>query len=94
VKALSGIFHVKSGPDETQNPLEQRLFGLLSKMSIQKKIEQLCYETDRNNRPGIELNDQAIKEHLKSDESYFSPDDEWNNNWSHYHNYSLIPKSK
>jgi L-alanine-DL-glutamate epimerase-like enolase superfamily enzyme len=37
---------------------------------------------------GIELNDAAIKEHLKPGESYFGPTDEWNNNWSHDHIYS------
>jgi L-alanine-DL-glutamate epimerase-like enolase superfamily enzyme len=37
---------------------------------------------------GIELNDAAIKEHLKPGELYFGPSEEWNNNWSHDHLYS------
>jgi beta-glucosidase len=38
---------------ETQSPLEQRLDTLLSKMSMQEKIEQLYYKTDGNQRLGI-----------------------------------------
>lgn len=38
---------------ETQNPLEQRLDSLLSKMSLQEKIEQLYYNTDGNEQLGI-----------------------------------------
>jgi len=38
---------------ETQSPLEQRLDTLLGKMSMQKKIEQLYYLTDGNERLGI-----------------------------------------
>ncbi len=37
----------------TKNPLEQRLDTLLSKMSMQEKIEQLYYLTDGNLRLGI-----------------------------------------
>lgn len=38
---------------ETQNPIEQRLDTLISKMSMQEKIEQLYYQTDGNPRLGI-----------------------------------------
>jgi beta-glucosidase len=38
---------------ETQNPLEQRLDTLLSKMNMQEKIEQLYYKTDGNEQLGI-----------------------------------------
>ena len=51
--ALSGISLIKSAPDVKQNPLEQRLNSLLSKMSMQEKIEQLYYKTDGNKRLGI-----------------------------------------
>jgi L-alanine-DL-glutamate epimerase-like enolase superfamily enzyme len=37
---------------------------------------------------GIELNDAAIKEHLKPGEVYFGPTDQWNENASHDHIYS------
>ena len=40
-------------PTETANGLEQRLEGLLSRMSLQEKIEQLYYLTDGNARLGI-----------------------------------------
>ncbi len=40
-------------PTETLNGLEQRLDALLSRMSMQEKIEQLYYLTDGNARLGI-----------------------------------------
>jgi len=51
--ALSGLSLIKSAPDEPHNPLEQRLNSLLSKMTMQEKIEQLYYKTDGNKRLGI-----------------------------------------
>ena len=53
---ISGLtfFRCSSVPEtETQSPLEQRLDTLLSKMSMQEKIEQLYYKTDGNERLGI-----------------------------------------
>ena len=51
--ALSVIFLTKCTPVDTQNPLEQRINSLMSKMSMQEKIEQLYYKTDGNKRLGI-----------------------------------------
>ena len=53
---LTGLLLFQCSPvqqTETQNPLEQRLDTLLSKMSMQEKIEQLYYKTDGNERLGI-----------------------------------------
>jgi beta-glucosidase len=53
---LAGLLLFQCSPvqqTETQNPLEQRLDTLLSKMSMQEKIEQLYYKTDGNERLGI-----------------------------------------
>jgi beta-glucosidase len=53
---LTGLLLFQCSPvqqTETQSPLEQRLDTLLSKMSMQEKIEQLYYKTDGNERLGI-----------------------------------------
>lgn len=48
------MFIISSCSDnETQNALEQRLDSLMSKMSMQEKIEQLYYKTDGNQRLAI-----------------------------------------
>ncbi len=51
--ALSEVLLIKCNSVETQNPLEQRLDSLMSKMGMQEKIEQLYYKTDGNERLGI-----------------------------------------
>ena len=53
---LAGLLLFQCSPiqqTETQSPLEHRLDTLLNKMSMQKKIEQLYYKTDGNERLGI-----------------------------------------